>query len=1260
MTSDLKVVSVNVRGLHNSNKRNTIFHWLLDKSIDIICLQETFCTEKDTRLYNLDWKGDVYHCVSDSVHSRGVCIMFKNNFDYKLINMYYSNDGRKILINFECNDKKFTVVNLYAPNDSKSRCDFLKKSERWIKQHNDCGSSLIICGDFNTGLDAIDRNNSKIDESSKQLNKFLKHLDLVDTFRHLYKDKQVYTYFSKNNPLSDSRIDHIFISKLYTYNLDNISIKKVPKVPDHKAVIMGISCNEAKGKGYWKLNTSVLPDITYKNGIQRVVETTLHEYSKHLNARDLWDFVKIRIKEFSISYCIQKCSGEKLKMSNIEKSIKLYESKISISNNKQDILNLTDKKSELENEYENLYTEKAKGAQIRSRCKYIEEGERSTNYFLNLEKRHCNFNRINSLKSANGTRVKNTDEIINTATNFYKELYSTASIPNANVDEYINRIENLNTLTENDALMCEGEITDIECNIAIKNMRSNSSPGLDGIPADFYKKMWDIVGPLVLNSYREAFQEGKLAESHKISVLTLIFKKGDREEIRNYRPISLSNADYKILAFVLSARLQKVIDKLVSESQTAYIKKRFIGENIRLLLDLMDYTKIKNIPGIAIFLDFMKAYDSLEWNFMFKTLDAYGFGPNFKKWVKLLYTEPGCRVKVNGFISEGFNMQRGIRQGCPISALLFILCTELLAVNVSQSNLFEGIEVKDKDKSEKIKISQYADDSTLYLSKIENLVGALSIVESFSNVSGLKLNLKKTEGLCMGSLIGQNIIFPEITWSTTPLRYLGIYIGHNKIENDVRNWEDKLEKMQKLLDVWRLRNLTLFGKITIVKTLAIPSLIFTATFLIPPDGFIEKINKAVFNFIWNKKDRIKRNCIINDYTSGGLKMVDIVSQFNAIKAAWVPRILNEKNKKWTFLPFYYFNKFGSSNEILDMSFESIVSFPAIKQIPDFYQNMIVAFNGSKIPHFPHTVSHVLNMQIWGNRYLKFKNKTLFSINWMHDGINFIKDIFNPNGKLNYNILFEKIKDKSDYFKVASMICKALSNFKCIFVEDNIINQVVEEYADLTAKPIYMIKDTKVNIEGKRSSFFYLNIIKQKAEKPYQQGMWERKFENRQINWYRVFMSKIIKMQDKKIAEYNYKLIMNILVSEDKLYKWKKSEDPNCIYCKHVHSVEHMLFNCIDAKNLWSIVSSLLNKDITYEDIVLGFVEESNNVIDIIGFLIYKKWLIDRENKSNYSLITFITKQLKQRYSMYQLTKYKSSFVNVSEFIIMLDNINELL
>ena len=107
--------------------------------------------------------------------------------------------------------------------------------------------------------------------------------------------------------------------------------------------------------------------------------------------------------------------------------------------------------------------------------------------------------------------------------------------------------------------------------------------------------------------------------------------------MKNYRPISLSNTDYKILAFVLVNRLHKVIDRIISNEQTAYIKKRFIGENIRILLDTIEYFERKNDPGVILFIDFEKAYDSIEWEFIFISLSKFGFQEKFMNWVKILY-----------------------------------------------------------------------------------------------------------------------------------------------------------------------------------------------------------------------------------------------------------------------------------------------------------------------------------------------------------------------------------------------------------------------------------------------------------------------------------------------------------------------------------------------------------------------------------------------------------------------------------------------
>ena len=159
----------------------------------------------------------------------------------------------------------------------------------------------------------------------------------------------------------------------------------------------------------------------------------------------------------------------------------------------------------------------------------------------------------------------------------------------------------------------------------------------------------------------------------------------------NYRPISLTNVDYRILAFILSARLQGVIESIVSPDQTAYIKNRHMGNNIRLVEDILEYYDHMEKKGLIFMADFTKAFDSLEWDFMFRTLDFFRFGPSFKKWIKTMYTLLVGKIKNNGHLSEEFSMTRGVRLGCPISTLIFILSIEILGLKIRQHNDLKGL-----------------------------------------------------------------------------------------------------------------------------------------------------------------------------------------------------------------------------------------------------------------------------------------------------------------------------------------------------------------------------------------------------------------------------------------------------------------------------------------------------------------------------------------------------------------------------------------
>ena len=156
-----------------------------------------------------------------------------------------------------------------------------------------------------------------------------------------------------------------------------------------------------------------------------------------------------------------------------------------------------------------------------------------------------------------------------------------------------------------------------------------------------------------------------------------------------------------------------MIDKLISKDQSAYIKGRYIGDNARLILDIFEYCTENNQIGLFLFLDFEKAFDSIEWNFLFKTLEKFNFGDNFIRWMKILYTNPLFRLKNHGWISKTCHMTRGIRQGCPISALLYIFVAEILVQKINVNSNFGGFKSHNMDRE--IKNIQHADDLTVAL-----------------------------------------------------------------------------------------------------------------------------------------------------------------------------------------------------------------------------------------------------------------------------------------------------------------------------------------------------------------------------------------------------------------------------------------------------------------------------------------------------------------------------------------------------------------
>ena len=254
---------------------------------------------------------------------------------------------------------------------------------------------------------------------------------------------------------------------------------------------------------------------------------------------------------------------------------------------------------------------------------------------------------------------------------------------------------NVRKLSDEENKRLQGKITEMDCTNVIKSMQNGKSPGLDGFPIEFYKVFWSDIKVHLLNALNAGFETGKLSTTQRAGVLTLLSKKeSDPLQIKNKRPISLLNVDYKIATKVIASRIKNVLPLLINEDQTGYVKSRYIGENIRLILDLIELTDTMKIPGRLAFIDFEKAFDSLEWEFIFKTLKYFNLGHDIIRWVKVFYTEISSCIINNGVFSKTFDILRGVRQGCPLSPYLFVLCVEILAIAIRRDTSVKGINIQ--------------------------------------------------------------------------------------------------------------------------------------------------------------------------------------------------------------------------------------------------------------------------------------------------------------------------------------------------------------------------------------------------------------------------------------------------------------------------------------------------------------------------------------------------------------------------------------
>ena len=493
------LITLNVRGIRNPKKRKSMFNWLNRHNSHIVFLP--------VDAWSKEW-GGTFFANHGSNHSRGILIGIKNTIDLKSVKVYDDSKGRLLGVKISVNDSLYYLWNIYAPNDVNDRKHFLGNMIDVINDNSTDGH-IIIGGDLNTVL------NPELDKiggtkpnpaCANIINDYIVKQELVDIWRVKHGQDKRYTW-KQNKPHILCALDYWFIPSIFDAATDFVKILTVPRT-DHLAVHLRMSFeSDNKGPNYWKFNNKWLSNEKFVSDILLMIDECIHTYNESLSRAELWTLCTNYIRSFSMDFARGSEFSKKCIFSDIEQ--KLQEAYVNIAKYPNDDMSKVNFNN-LKFQYEILNEHFMKGIQIRSKEKWIEEGEKSTKYFLNLEKSKVYRKSVTKLQDSNGKLITDSDKILNEEINFFSKLYKSQGT--ASVNTYNDFFMNVNTptLNEADQELCNGSITVDECFKALTGMANNKSPGYDGITVEFYRKLWNKVGPIVTDAFNESYNDGAL------------------------------------------------------------------------------------------------------------------------------------------------------------------------------------------------------------------------------------------------------------------------------------------------------------------------------------------------------------------------------------------------------------------------------------------------------------------------------------------------------------------------------------------------------------------------------------------------------------------------------------------------------------------------------------------------------------------------------------------------------------------------------
>jgi hypothetical protein len=537
----------------------------------------------------------------------------------------------------------------------------------------------------------------------------------------------------------------------------------------------------------------------------------------------------------------------------------------------------------------------------KSRALWLKEGDKNSRFFHCLANSHRNTNTISKIL-INGSPSTNQDEIRDHIAQFYEHLYREAGYRRP----YLDGIQ-FEAISEENALWLDRPFEESEIETVVQGCNGDKAPGLDGFSLAFFQNCWSIVRKDVLGVCQEFHEHCQFERSLNATFVSLIPKKHGADELKDFRPISLVGGMYKIIAKLLANRLAAVLGTIISPSQSAFVKGRQILDSVLIANECLDSRLKASIPGVLCKLDLEKAYDHVNWDFLIYILRRCGFSEKWRKWIHFCVSSVRFSILVNGSPCGFFPSSRGIRQGDPLSPMLFVIVMEAfsrLIVKATGAGMLSGCSVGSIDPLE-VSHLLFADDTLIFCeADPDHLFHLRSVLIWFEATSGLRINLGKSELVPVGEVpcIEELADILGCKTSKLPMKYLGLPLGARFKAKEI--WNPIVEKMEHRLAGWKRIYLSKGGRLTLIKsTLSNLPTYFLSLFPIPADvtNLIEKIQR---NFLWGTTEEVakfhlvKWNKVCSPLSHGGLAIKNLRRFNEALLGKWLWRFGVERDAFW--------------------------------------------------------------------------------------------------------------------------------------------------------------------------------------------------------------------------------------------------------------------------------------------------------------------------------------------------------------------------